>query len=412
MIEVNQLSKGFRLYRKPSDRLREIIFRRPLHTRFEALQGISFSVPRGQALGLVGQNGAGKSTLLKILSGVMLPDSGSVHVNGRLTGLLELGTGFDPELTGRRNIYTNGLLIGMSADEIEAREPEIIEFAELGRFIDEPLRTYSSGMLMRLGFAVAIHANPACLLVDEALSVGDGHFQQKCMKRIREFSQAGGSIVFVSHDLNAIKQMCDRALVLEGGEIVYDGDTDGAVNTYNRVMARLDDEDPETATDNRQQHEYGTREATLTGARLVSEAGAAKIVASGEAATIEVAVAVHQAVANLSLGFVIRDRFGQDIFGTNTCYLGQALQLERGAHATVVFRLPMNLAPGKYTLTLALHSDENHLDHCYHWIDNYLEFEVAGSQVPLFAGVTWLPTRVDLLSPGDEALTPTTEVCR
>lgn len=396
MITVESVSKTFRLYRSPADRLKEIVTRRVRHQRYDALKNISFTVPPGQSLGLVGQNGAGKSTLLKLLSGVLLPDGGHIAIDGRVTGLLELGTGFDSNLSGRRNILTNGLLLGMSADEVHGKEADIIEFAELGQFIDEPLRTYSSGMVMRLGFAIAIHASPRCFLVDEALSVGDGHFQQKCMRRIRQFRQEGGSIVFVSHDLNAIKQVCDRALVLDQGCIVYDGDTEGAVNQYNRIMARLDEADESIRTTQRREQAYGTREVEITRAQLCQsgQPAPATIISTGQTVSLEVTILAHQPIEELSLGFVIRDRFGQDIFGTNTHYLEQRIALIRGQHTTVTFEMPLHLAAGQYTITLAAHSEENHLQHCYHWIDNYLGFEVAGSTVPPFSGLVWLPTQV------------------
>ena len=396
MISVDGISKTFRLYRRPADRLREIILRKPCHSLHHALHPLSFTVPAGQRLGLIGQNGAGKSTLLKLLSGVMLPDSGSMSIDGRITGLLELGTGFDSNLSGRRNILTNGLLLGMTAREVAEQEAAIIDFAELGRFIDEPLRTYSSGMVMRLGFAIAIHANPSCFLVDEALSVGDGHFQQKCLRRIRQFRQDGGSIIFVSHDLNAIKQICDRALVLDGGRVVFDGETEGAVNQYNRIMARLDEAESDHLWETRRQQEYGSREVEIAAAalRCPSTGQSLKVLASGQTAAIHVDLNVRQAVEDLSLGFMIRDRFGQDIFGTNTRYLDYDIEASQPGNLHLCLELPFNMSPGQYTLTLAVHSHENHLQHCYHWIDSYLGFEVAGSQVPIFSGAVWMPTQV------------------
>ncbi|MDD2340924.1 MAG: ABC transporter ATP-binding protein, partial [Methanosarcina sp.] len=187
MMRVTGVSKKFKSYHSPADRLKEIIFRKKYHREIVALDNISFEVGDGETLGIVGQNGAGKSTILKILSGILLPDTGSIEIDGKITGILELGTGFNPELTGLENIYMNGTFLGMTRAEIDQRKSEIMDFAELGDFIYEPIKTYSSGMLMRLAFSIAIHAEPKCFLVDEALSVGDAYFQQKCMRKIIEF---------------------------------------------------------------------------------------------------------------------------------------------------------------------------------------------------------------------------------
>ena len=192
MIKVEGISKKFKLYHSPADRLKEIIFRKQYHKDFVALDNISFEVGAGQTLGIIGQNGAGKSTLLKILSGIVIPDSGTIQIDGKVTGLLELGTGFNAEMTGLENIYMNGTLIGMTKDEIDRKKQTIIDFSELGEFINEPIKTYSSGMTMRLAFSIAIHADPTCFLVDEALSVGDAYFQQKCMRKIQEFRAERG----------------------------------------------------------------------------------------------------------------------------------------------------------------------------------------------------------------------------
>jgi len=400
MITVENLSKTFKLYQHPTDRLKEIIFRRCYHHVHHALDDISFAVESGETLGILGRNGAGKSTLLKILNGVLLPDKGQINLSGRITGLLELGTGFDTALNGRHNIYTNGLLLGMTEAEIRAREQQIIEFSELGAFIDEPLRTYSSGMVMRLAFSIAIHADPTCFLIDEALSVGDGHFQQKCMKRIRDFRSKGGSIIFVSHDLNAVKMICDRAIVLDNGRVAYSGHPEAAVNAYNKIMARLD-EDPVMRTETGVKSNYGTKEVQITDARILGEGSGSHIMSTGELTRLEIDIQAAQAIKDLSVGFMIRDRFGQDIFGTNTHLLGQAHAIQKGEKQTLAFNFPMHLSAGKYTLTLALHKDVDHLEHCYHWCDNYLSFEVAGTQVPVFSGVTYLPVRLTLLPDPD-----------
>jgi lipopolysaccharide transport system ATP-binding protein len=212
MISVKNISKTFKLYQAPSDRLKEILLRRCYHKNFQAVNNVSFEVQEGETLGIVGENGAGKSTILKLLTGILIPDTGSVHVSGKITGLLELGTGH------------NATYLGLSRSEIDKKLDTIIGFTELGEFIHEPIKTYSSGMVMRLAFSVAIHAEPRAFVVDEALSVGDAYFQQKCMKKIKDFKDNGGSIVFVSHDMNAVKVLCDQAILLEHGSVVEQGE--------------------------------------------------------------------------------------------------------------------------------------------------------------------------------------------
>jgi lipopolysaccharide transport system ATP-binding protein len=347
-------------------------------------------------LGVLGRNGAGKSTLLKLLTGVLMPDSGHIEIDGRITGLLELGTGFNPELTGLQNIVANGLMLGMSHEEIDSRHQEIIDFSELGSYIQEPLRTYSSGMAMRLAFSIAIHAEPRCFLVDEALSVGDGYFQQKCMKRIREFKDSGGSILFVSHDLNAVKMLCDRALVLEGGSVVFDGDADIAVNRYNRIMARQAEEEEGRHLD-RQQGAYGTGEVEVITGSVAGHESHSATISSGEMLDIDLELSAHQSVGDITLGLMVRDRFGQDIFGANSFQLGQTLNLEAGSVQRMRLCLRADIAPGKYTITIGLHSREHHLEACYWWYDSYLQFEVAGFKQHLFSGVCRLPLTLETL---------------
>lgn len=394
MIRVQALTKTFKLFPRPIDRLREAVTGRIRHQSYQALQNISFDVKPGEVLGVLGRNGAGKSTLLKLLTGVLMPDSGDIHIEGRVTGLLELGTGFNPDLTGYQNITANGLMLGMGRAEIESRRDTIIDFSELGAYIDEPLRTYSSGMAMRLAFSIAIHARPSCFLVDEALSVGDGYFQQKCMKRIREFKAAGGSILFVSHDLNAVKMLCDRALVLEGGKVVFDGDADDAVNRYNRIMARQAEEE-ENREQSRHSGAYGTGEVEVLDGWLAGENSRGGTLSSGETLHMALKLWAHRPLADISVGVMLRDRFGQDIFGTNSYQLGEVIALDAGQQRYVHISLVADIAPGKYTVTVGLHSREHHLEDCYWWHDSYLQFEVAGFRQALFSGVCRLPVALD-----------------
>ncbi|MFZ5914579.1 MAG: ABC transporter ATP-binding protein [Pseudomonadota bacterium] len=406
MISVRNASKKYRIYRRQSDRLRELVLRRPLHEEKLAVSDIDIELARGEVLGIIGRNGAGKSTLLKLVMGVLLPDQGSVALAGRVTGLLELGTGFNPELSGYDNIAFNAALLGMTPGDINRQREAIIAFSELGEAIHHPLRTYSSGMGMRLAFSIAIHADPGCLVVDEALSVGDAHFQQKCMRRIKEFRDAGGAILFVSHDMNAVKVLCSRAMVLEEGKTVFSGSPEDAVNYYYRLIAAMEGEElsvPAPAAPLAGDiaagtaHSYGNGMANIQGARLIGANSGAASVSSGEVADFIFDLAAREELSAVTLGVMIRDRLGQDIYGTNTFFLGQPLSFAKGETRRVVFRMAMNLAPGRYTLTAALHDKDTHLDACYHWCDNLLEFEVAGFIGPRFDGLCRLEPELRLL---------------
>ena len=393
MIRVANLSKSFKLYRSPADRLKEIITHRQYCTNFEALKGVSFEVNSGEVLGIVGANGAGKSTLLKLVTGILLPDNGTIHIDGKATGLLELGTGFNHDLTGLQNIFFNGTLIGMSAGEIRDALDEIIAFTELNGFITQPLRTYSSGMVMRLAFSIAIHARPKAFVIDEALSVGDAHFQQKCMNRIKEFKEQGGCIIFVSHDMNAIKVLCDKALLLDHGLVVELGDPDKVVNTYNFLLAKKSAQEeichwetPEIGK------AYGNSKIDISRVQLMNEQGVeSEVLVSGERCTIAVHLNANEGVENVTIGILIRDRFGQDIFGTNTYHLRIPILLRRGEKCQVKYVLDeLNLGPGKYTLTVAAHKEDTHLHDCYQWVDAAKSFEVVAGEDFIFIGLSRL----------------------
>jgi lipopolysaccharide transport system ATP-binding protein len=397
MIEVSNVFKVFRLYHDPKVRLKEIILRKQFSKDFTALRDVSFTVQSGETLGIIGENGAGKSTLLKIIAGILLPTSGNVRIDGHTTGLLELGTGFNPELSGVKNIYMNGLLLGMSKEEIDSKRDRIIEFAELGEFIDEPIKTYSSGMLMRLAFSVSIHAEPRAFVVDEALSVGDAYFQQKCMNRIKDFRAKGGSIVFVSHDMNAVKVLCDRALLLRNGEIVEQGDPDQVINTYNFLLAKKSkgEEIRIQRTDTRSS--YGNFRAEISRIKFLNEKGTdSRVFISGEKVTVKVRLKANDDIDTVVAGILIRDRFGQDIFGTNTHHLGKITSMDKGEMIEYCYTFHLNIGPGKYTLTSAVHKDETHVDESYHWCDNILNFEVAGSQDYIFTGLSKLDVTLDI----------------
>lgn len=389
MIVASGLVKTFRLFRRSRDRLLELFGARR-HTDFTAIDHVSFDLARGEALGVIGANGSGKSTLLKLVAGIMLPDAGRISRGGKITGLLELGTGFNPELSGRRNIYLNGVYLNLGQRELAAREQAIIEFAELGDFIDEPLKNYSSGMAMRLGFAIAIHADPDCFIIDEALSVGDVRFQQKCYAKLREFRAKGGSVLFVSHDLGAVKMLCDRALVLDHGKIRHLGAPGEAVNCYNEILAAQGASGSSTPTG------YGNGDIAFTACRMLNGGGRQCVkYISGEPASIEFEWRCAKPRRAVTFGAMIRDRFGQDVFGTNGALLNRLVDVSgpgRGAFDISA----LNLGKGQYSVNLAAHTGTTHLENCYHWWDNAAEFEVLEDPEYIFSGVCRLDAKLRL----------------
>ncbi len=408
MIKVTNLSKTFKLYNSPTERLKEIITRRQYCQEFAALTGISFQVDSGKTLGIIGQNGAGKSTLLKILTGILHPDSGEIDIDGKITGLLELGTGFNMECSGLENIYLNGTLLGMNKHEIRNKLSQIIDFTELGQFIQRPLKTYSSGMIMRLAFSVAIHAEPKAFVVDEALSVGDAYFQQKCMQRIKEFKIRGGSIVFVSHDMNAVKVFCDEALLLDHGSIVERGGPDGVIAAYNFLLAKKSERQEIRIQTNEagETQSYGNFKVEICDVQLTNEQGdGAECFVTGRPCNILIDLKANEKVDDLTVGILIRDKFGQDIFGTNTYYQNFPLNMRRGEKYRVKYIIDeLNIGPGKYTLTVAAHKSESHVLDCYQWNDTVKSFEVVSAADYGFIGLSRLKPHVAVEHAGGTAV--------
>lgn len=383
VIRVQGLCKTFRVYHRPADRLREHLFRRQFHYEHKALKDINFELLSGEALAILGANGAGKSTLLKLITGVLLPDSGMLETSGRIAGLLELGTGFDGNLTGRQNLWSNASLLGLSQAEIQEVIEDIIRFSELGDYLDAPVRTYSSGMVMRLGFSIAIHARPACFVIDEALSVGDARFQQKCLLKIQEFRERNGSLLFVSHDLNAVKILCDRAIVLEGGRISYDGNPQEACLEYQKQLMHIGP--------NVESKRYGKGAIRIASASLVNAEGLSGRYLTSESVTLRVQLDSDVDSNTLALGFMIRDRLGQDLFGTNTQLHEIILDLKAGQSCDIVFEFLLNLGPGQYALTLGLHDKNNFTNDVQDWWNDSLVFEVDYEGRPDYVGICPLP---------------------
>ena len=263
VVRATNVSKHYDVYRRPADRLIEMITRRPRHTTFPALESVSFDVERGETVGVIGQNGAGKSTLLKLLCGVTRPTSGTIEAHGTIASILELGAGFHPEFTGRDNAALNAAILGLSAEEVRQRLPAILEFSELGSFIDRPVKTYSSGMYMRLAFSVAVNVDPEILVIDEALAVGDGHFQKKCMDKIRDFQERGKTILFCSHALYYINAICRRTLWLDRGRAMRFGPSVDVVHDYEKFLLERDRMLPATTEDTAERLASPVRISTL-----------------------------------------------------------------------------------------------------------------------------------------------------
>ena len=401
-ISVRQLGKAYKLYPTRGARLREWLlpFRGPQHRLKWILQDISFEVAPGEAVGLIGINGAGKSTLLKLISGTSQPSTGSVYMEGKVAALLELGMGFHPDFTGRQNVYMAGQLIGLSVDEITALMPDIEAFAEIGDYLDQPVRVYSSGMQMRVAFAVATARRPDILIVDEALSVGDTYFQHKSFERIRQYRRLGTTLLLVSHDKQAIQSVCDRAILLDGGRLARQGKPEEIMDYYNAMIAERENSTLRLSQrdDGKLQVTSGTGEATVAHIALRNAAGdVVEVVDVGEAVTLEVTVAVHAPIPRMVLGYMIKDRLGQPMYGTNTHLKELPLEdMQAGQQVTYRFGFDMNLGAGSYSIATAIVSTATHLVNNYEWRDLALVFTVVNMRRPHFEGSAWLDPHIEI----------------
>jgi lipopolysaccharide transport system ATP-binding protein len=397
-IRVNNLGKAYKVYGSRWSRLREWItpLNRCYHDLKWVLKGIDFTVQPASALGIIGMNGAGKSTLLKMITGTTAPTTGSVSMSGRVAALLELGMGFHPEFTGRQNAVMACQLLGIAPEEIDGLMPSIESFAEIGDYIDYPVRIYSSGMQVRLAFSVATAVRPDILIIDEALSVGDAYFQHKSFDRIRQFQALGTTLLLVSHDRQAIQSICDRAILLCDGHIAMEGSPEAVMDYYNAMLANHQNQEIQQAVkeDGRVQTISGTGEASITSVQLLTpEGGPLNFVGVGQRVVLRVQVIPRAALDNLVVGYMIKDRLGQIVFGTNTHHL--ALEIENLIEklpVTVSLEFDANLGPGNYSISVAIHGDETHMNANYQWIDQAVLFNVVNTQQPTFTGIAWFPT--------------------
>ncbi len=398
-IVVTNIGKAYKRYRNRWSRLLEWFdpTGRPHHQAHWVLRGVSFTVAPGEAVGIIGNNGAGKSTLLKIITGTTQPTEGTVTVNGRVAALLELGMGFHPDFTGRQNVFMAGQLLGHSVETLERCLPAIEAFAEIGDYIDQPVRTYSSGMQVRLAFSVATAIRPEILIVDEALSVGDAYFQHKSFARIREFRDQGTTLLFVSHSAGAVKTLCNRAILLDQGIMIRDGAPDEVLDYYNAIIARQEADQHIREVESETQKSIirsGNQAAVIEGVDMVLGGQCARAARVGDAVSFQVDIGVQQDLDELTVGILIRDRLGNDVFGTNTWHLGCSRQgLRAGERWRLKFDFPeLNLGVGNYSATFALHSGDAHVSHNYDWWNQALVFQVVPGSGFRAIGVGYLLT--------------------
>ena len=393
MVLVQNVSKLYRLYRRPSDRLWEMLpaaGRR--HTDFWALQDITFGVEKGETFSLVGPNGCGKSTLLQIVAGILQPTKGRVVTRGRIAALLELGAGFNPEFSGRENVYLNGEIMGLSRPEIDRAMPSIEAFAEIGEFMERPVKEYSSGMYVRLAFSTAIHVDPDILIVDEALAVGDAVFANRCVRKFEELRERKVTVLFVSHDLGLVKQLSNRAILLLHGRIEAHGRPSDVINRYIGLV--LEKQQSALQKDDRMRASFRHGDGTSEVVRVEimnARAEPVRTIAAGEPITVRVRSRFHAAVSDPMVGILVRTRIGMDVYGTNTRIERMQLgDFQAGDELEVDFQLECWLTPQQYTLTVATQNADGT---SHDWLDDAIAFDVVDTRVA--AGVANLRAKVE-----------------
>ncbi|MDV7104205.1 ABC transporter ATP-binding protein [Vibrio sp. TH_r3] len=404
-VVVSNVGKAFKTYPTKWSRLIEWInpFSGTKHKLNWVLQDISFELEQGEAVGIIGINGAGKSTLLKMITGTSAPTIGSISLDGRVAALLELGMGFHPDFTGRENAYMAGQLLGLSKEELDKLMPEIIDFSEIGEYIDQPTRVYSSGMQMRLAFSVATAIRPDILIVDEALSVGDTHFQHKSFGRIRKFRELGTTLLIVSHDKQAIQSICDKAILLNSGKVELIDKPEVVMDYYNAMIANKQGNEENKI----QQDDYielggktisGTGEVTFKKVFLLDE-NRNKIdsVTVNQNVILSIEIEKKADCPDFSVGYLVKDRLGLHIFGINSKALKEDISLLSISNSCVVeFSFKASLGVGTYSIAVALHSGEDHMSRNYEWRDRECIFNVINKDTVDFIGCNYMLPKVEV----------------
>jgi ABC-type polysaccharide/polyol phosphate transport system ATPase subunit len=419
VVEFQGVSKSYPIYEKPGDRLTELLSlnRASRHRDFWALRDVTFDIKRGETFCIIGENGSGKSTLLQIVAGILQPSSGSARIKGRVAALLELGSGFNPEFTGRDNVYLNAAILGLSSAEIDRRYKDIEAFAEIGEFINQPVKTYSSGMVVRLAFAVAIHVDPEILLVDEALAVGDIYFRQRCMRKVHDLRTKGVTILFVSHAIGDVKAIGDRTMWLDHGSIREIGVTDAVIAKYLAAMVEKDgaylehkkkaprlDREASVATTVVQtipniDHRYGDGRAEVIGIAILDEFDSpVHLLAPGQRIKVRISTRANADVDLPIVGFMLRNHLGIDFAGTNTTREGLELPaMVAGDVYTIDFQIDLpELYPAHFSFSPAIADGTlHHYKNC-DWIDNAITLQMGHGEGQVY-GYMHLPCKVELL---------------
>lgn len=394
ILEVKNIYKSYRTYNSEIWRILSWfgIKHKAIQENY-TLKNISFSIKEGEAIGIIGQNGAGKSTLLKIITGTLQATKGEINTTGKISAILELGMGFHPDLTGRQNAYHSAGLMGYTSKQIDAVISDIEDFAEIGEYFDYPVRTYSSGMQMRVAFAVATAYRPNILIIDEALSVGDSYFQHKSFDKIKKFKEQGTSLLFVSHDKASILALCDRAILIDKGELLKEGNPEEITDYYNALIAQKENSSfkQQNTNSNKLQTISGTGEATIEKVALYNQEGELiDVVGVGDLVDLKVDVKINKDISSLVLGYAIKDRLGQTMYGTNTWHTKQIIDFPKeNDKYQFTLTFPANLGVGTYSIVIALTNSDTHLNENYEWRDLALIFDVVNLNKTYFVGSTW-----------------------